>query len=163
MDYHSDATPQSGMFFKNQPVAKVNVFDIRDDENISKPTTAVMQGVINQEQALTYLIWLQQDLTQLDDAEVQYEMQPLANTSRNRGFAALYNMYKDRFNCLVVWDENQPWSWSMAQMISSQEKGIPVTESMRKFIEDELGIGNLEVRDIRNQWSSKAEEFMAGR
>lgn len=37
MDYHSDATPQSGMFFKNQPVAKVNVFDIRDDENISKP------------------------------------------------------------------------------------------------------------------------------
>ena len=36
MDYHSDATPQSGMFFKNQPVAKVNVFDIRDDENISK-------------------------------------------------------------------------------------------------------------------------------
>ena len=130
MDYHSDATPQSGMFFKNQPVAKVNVFDIRDDENISKLTTAVMQGVINQEQALTYLIWLQQDLTQLDDAEVQYEMQPLANTSRNRGFAALYNMYKDRFNCLVVWDENQPWSWSMAQMISSQEKGIPVTESM---------------------------------
>ena len=90
------------MFFKNQPVAKVNVFDIRDDENISKLTTAVMQGVINQEQALTYLIWLQQDLTQLDDAEVQYEMQPLANTSRNRGFAALYNMYKDRFNCLVV-------------------------------------------------------------
>ena len=159
MDYHSDATPQSGMFFKNQPVAKVNVFDIRDDENISKLTTAVMQGVINQEQALTYLIWLQQDLTQLDDAEVQYEMQPLANTSRNRGFAALYNMYKDRFNCLVVWDENQPWSWSMAQMISSQEKGIPVTESMRKFIEDELGIGNLEVRDIRNQWSSKAEAY----
>lgn len=29
---------------------KVNVFDIRDDENISKLTTAVMQGVINQEQ-----------------------------------------------------------------------------------------------------------------
>ena len=47
----------------------------------------------------------------------------------------------------------------MAQMISSQEKGIPVTESMRKFIEDELGIGNLEVRDIRNQWSSKAEAY----
>lgn len=158
-DYHSNEAPQSGMFFKNKPVDNVNVFDIRDDDNISKLTSAVMQGIINQEQALTYLIWQRQDLTQLEDAGVKYKVQVPANTSRNKGFAALYNMYKDRFSCLVVWDENQPWSWSLAQMISSQEKGIPVTEEMKNFIEKELGIDNLTVRDIRNQWSSKSEAY----
>lgn len=159
IDYNSSETPQSGMFFKNHPVAKVNVFDIRDDENISKLTSAVMQGVINQEQAETFLIWVQQDITQLEDAGASYEVQSLANTSRNKGFAALYKKYSNRFNCLVVWDEDQPWSWSMAQMISAQEKGIPVTAYMKKFIEDELGLGTLEVKDIRNEWSSKAEAY----
>lgn len=159
LDYHSKETPQSGLFFKNQPVAEVKVFDIRKDENISKMTSAVMQGVINQEQAQSFLVWQDQDLTQLDDAGSRYAIQSPGNTSKNKGFAALYTMYKDRFKYLVVWDENQAWSWSLAQMISAQDKGIPVTESMKNFIVNELGIGGLEIKDIRNQWASKAEAY----
>lgn len=72
IDYNSSASPQGGMFFKNQPVDKVNVFDIRDDENISKLTSAAMQGVINQEYARTYLLWNNQHLDQLNDAGSSY-------------------------------------------------------------------------------------------
>jgi len=160
LDYNSTATPQSGMFFKNKPVDKVKVFDIRNDENISKLTSSAMQGIINQEYAQSYLIWMQQHLDQLDDAGCSYEMQPLASTTKNQGFAALYNMYKDQFKYLVVWDENQEWSWCMALMICSQEKGIPVTQYMKDFIENELGgVGNLQVKDIRGNWTSKTEAY----
>lgn len=160
LDYNSSATPQSGMFFKNQPVAKVDVFDIREDENISKLTSSVMQGVINQDYAYTYLLWNDQHLDELIEVGGSYELQAKASTSKNQGFASLYNMYKDKFEYLVVWDENQPWSWSMALMICAQQKGIPVTEYMKNFIETELGgIGSLQVKDIRNMWASKAEAY----
>lgn len=70
MDYRSDAIPQSGVLFKNQSVAKMSMLNIRGDENILKLTTAIVQGVTNQKQTPTYLVWLQQDLAQLDDTEV---------------------------------------------------------------------------------------------
>jgi hypothetical protein len=160
LDYNSAATPQSGMFFRNQPVATVKVFDIRNDENISKLTSAVIQGVVNQEQAQSYLLWLDQHLDELDDAGCSYEIQPLAATSKNSGFAALYNAYKNQFNCLIIWDENQAWSWSLALMISAQEKGIPVTAYMKNFIDSELGgTGSLQIKDIRSMWNSKAEAY----
>jgi hypothetical protein len=160
IDYNSTASAQSGMFFKNLTVAKVNVFDIREDENISKLTSAAMQGVINQTHAQSYLLWLDQHLDQLDDAGCAYELQPPVTTSKNKGFASLYNMYKNEFNCVVVWDENEPWSWSLALMISALQKGIPVTAYMKNFINTELGgTGSLQVHDIRGAWSSKAEAY----
>ncbi len=160
IDYNSSASPQGGMFFKNLPVDKVNVFDIRDDENISKLTSAAMQGVINQEYARAYLLWNNQHLDQLNDAGSSYELQAKAETSKNKGFASLYNMYKDKFDCLVVWDENQPWSWSLALMISAQQKGIPVTVYMKNFIDTELGgTGSLQIKDIRGMWTSKADAY----
>ncbi len=160
IDYNSSATPQSGMFFKNQPVDQVKVFDIRNDENISKLTSAVIQGVANQEYAQSYLLWNDQHLTQLNDAGINYQIQALASTSKNKGFAALFNAYKNQFQYLVVWDENQSWSWSMALMICAQTKGIPVTQYMKDFIDAELGgIGSLQVRDIRNEWASKEEAY----
>ena len=123
------------MFFKNKPVDKVLVYDIRQDDNISKLTSAIMQGVLNQEFARTYLIWQDQDLSQLKDAECNYELVTPISISKNKGFATLFNQFKDEFKYLIIWDENQPWSWSLAQMISSQEKGIPVTEELKTFIE----------------------------
>lgn len=160
IDYNSSETPQSGMFFKNQPMDKVKVFDIRNDENISKLTSAVIQGVVNQEYGQSYLLWNDQHLVELIDAGRSYEIQPLGPTSKNQGFASLYNTYKDQFDYLVIWDENQSWSWSLALMICAQTKGMPVTEYMKNFIDSELGgIGSLQVRDIRNMWSSKAEAY----
>ena len=160
IDYNSKEIPQSGMFFKNKPVDKVLVYDIRQDDNISKLTSAIMQGVLNQEFARTYLIWQDQDLSQLKDAECNYELVTPISISKNKGFATLFNQFKDEFKYLIIWDENQPWSWSLAQMISSQEKGIPVTEELKTFIEKELGgIGNLVVNDIRDNWNSKEEAY----
>ena len=123
IDYNSSATPQSGMFFKNQPVSQVKVFDIRNDENISKLSSSVIQGVVNQEYAQSYILWNDQHLTQLDDAGLNYQMQALGSTSKNKGFASLFNAYKDQFQYLVIWDENQSWSWSMALMICAAIHG----------------------------------------
>lgn len=159
LDYNNKATPQSGIFFHNQAVSQVRVFDIREDENISKLSSAVMQGVINQEQALTYLVWEDLHLTQLNDAGCNYTLEPKVNSLKNKGFISLFNAYKDKFKYLVVWDETQIWSWSMAVMISSQEKGIPVTEAMKNFIINDLGIGDLEIKDIRNQWKDKVDAY----
>lgn len=159
IDYNSSEIPQSGMFFKNKPVQTVDVFDIRTDDNISKLASAVMQGVINQEYAKTFLVWQQQDLTQLIDAQCSYSVQSPASTPKNKGFAAMFNKYKGEFNCLVIWDEQQPWSWSMAQIVSAQEKGIPVTAQMKQFIDNELDADGLEVKDIRSQWTTKAQAY----
>lgn len=159
LDYNSTVTPQTGMFFRNQAVDQVKVFDIRKDDNVSKLTSAVMQGIINREQSLSYLVWEDQNIVQLDDADCNYSMQSLATTTKNKGFASLFNAYKDKFNYLVIWDENKSWSWSMAQMISAQDNGIPVTVEMRDFIVNELGIGNLQIKDIRNQWASQTEAY----
>lgn len=41
----------------------------------------------------------------------------------------------------------------------STAKGIPVTESLRNFIVDELGLGNLEIQDIRNNWANKEAAY----
>lgn len=159
LDYNSKAMPQTGLFYHNKPVSQVRVFDIREDENISKLTSAVMQGVINQKHALTYLLWNDLHLTQLNDLGCNYKLEPKVDVHKNKGFASLYNAYKEQFKYLIIWDETQSWSWSMAVMISSQEKGIPVTEAMKEFIVAELGVGRLKIRDIRNQWRDKAEAY----
>jgi len=159
IDYHSTATPQQGLFFRTQPAPQAKVFDIRKDDNLSKLSSAVMQGVINQQQASCYLVWEEQQLTQLVDAGASYSLTAPATTSKNPGFASLYQHYRDRFQYLVVWDENEAWSWSLAQMISAQQKGIPVTAAMKDFIERELGLGTLQVMDIRGKWASKKEAY----
>ncbi|GAA4798822.1 GxGYxYP family putative glycoside hydrolase [Olivibacter ginsenosidimutans] len=159
IDYHSTATPQQGLFFRNKPASQVNVFDIRKDDNISKLSSAVMQGVINQIQATCYLLWEDQHLNQLVDAGAPHTLVAGATASKNPGFASLYKKYRDQFKYLIVWDENESWSWSLAQMIAAQEKGIPVTATMKDFIEQELGLGSLQVMDIRGRWASKKDAY----
>lgn len=159
IDYNTDEEPQKGMFFKNRPANKVLAFDIRNDESVAKLAASVMQGVLNQDVAQIYLIWQEQDIIQLKDANVSYDNVSSIGVSKNGGFSTLFSKYRDYFEYLVVWDEKQPWSWSMAQMISAQEKGIPVTETLKAFIESELGFNNLKVWDIREKWSSNKDAY----
>lgn len=159
IDYNSSATPQSGMFFKNKPVQTVKVYDIRNDESLAKIASAAMQGVINQEYAYTYLVTRQLHIDQLDDINASYQIQTPVSASKNRGFATLFNQYKNDFKYLVVYDENQKWSWSLALMISAHDKGIPVTPALRDFVVNELGLGNLQIMDIRTKWTTQAAAY----
>lgn len=159
IDYDSSLPPQTGMFYKTLPVSQVKAYDIREDEALFQLTTNAMQGIVNRTHAETYLIWFNRTREQLDVFDVNYELRPVANTSKNKGFASYFNDHKDKFSKLVVYDENQSWSWCMAVMISAQGNGIPVTAEVKSFIESELSLGSLAVEDIRNKWASQKDAY----
>lgn len=159
IDYNSNIPPQTGMFFTTKPVDKVQVYDIRQDQDEFKVAASTIQGIVNREYAQTYLIYLDATRQQLDEFNVNYEIRPDANTSKNKGFSAIYNDHKDKIKSLILFDENQSWSWSMAVMIAAQEDGIPVSVDVKTFIESELGLGSIAVKDIRNMWANKEEAY----
>ena len=158
IDYNSQETPQSGLFFKNKPASELDVFDVRKDESLAKVVTSVMQGIVNQEFAKTYLIWEDQHLDQLNDAGCDYQLISAPQTN-NPGFTAFYNKYKDVFNKLIVWNPDDQWTWCIAQMMSAQEHAIPVTEELKNYIINDLGGWNKEIVDIRGRWANKNDAY----
>lgn len=156
--YESNKEPKTGMFFKNKYSENISVFDIRMDDNISKIMSCVMQGVLNQEYAKVYLISDGHHITQLDDTERPYQIEKRYDHTLYGGFASIVQKYGDQFSKLVVWDEEKEWTWCMAQMICAQQGGIPVTETLRDFLVNELK-WNKEIEDIRNRWNNKLEAY----
>jgi hypothetical protein len=156
--YESDRAPQTGMFFKNKYAEQISVFDIRRDDNVSKMVSGVMQGILNQEYARIYLISDGHHITQLDDTGRPYEIEKAYPHWMYGGFASIIGMYGDQFDKLVVWDEEKEWTWCLAQMICAQQKGIPVTETMKDFIVKELK-WDKEIEDIRSNWSGRSEAY----
>jgi len=152
--YESTRTPNSGLFFKNKYSDDVIVFDIRKDDNVSKMISGVIQGILNQEYGRVYLYSDNHHVTQLNDTKRPYTLMSAYNNTKYGGFGAIVTKYKDSFDKLVVWDETNEWTWPLAQMISAQQKGIPVTVEIRDFIVNELG-WNKEIEDIRYKWTDK--------
>lgn len=170
IDYNSTATPQGGLFFKNSPSPNpVKVFDIRDDESLAKIASAAMQGIINRTYAQSYLVTRQLHLDQLLDDNLPNTTVPGANTSKNRGFAALFNTYKSSFSKIIVYDgepsnnsSNTPaekWSWSMALMIAAHENAIPVSSSLLTFMQNELDLSGLVIDTIVGRWANETEAY----
>jgi len=169
IDYNSNMTPQSGLFFKNERAASVNVYDLRQDNSLAKIAAAAMQGIINRTVAETYLITRNFHVDQLEDVNASYQLVNPANTSMNKGFAALFNQYKSRFKKIIIYDGDpksseyimptKKWSWSLALMIASHEDGIPVSQSLYDFMDAELDLSGLETVNIINKWQTEAEAY----
>ncbi len=156
--YESADTPQSGLFFKNQPAGKVYAFDLRKEDNISKMICAAAQGIINQQTAQAYLIFEDHLLDQLNDADIDYEIVPNYNHKQYGALGALLNTFQDRFSKILIWDEEKEWTWCLAQMIAAQQKGLPVTATVKDFLLNDLKL-NIPVEDLRNQWTGKLEAY----
>ncbi len=153
--YASAKQPQSGLFYKTKYYdQKIIVFDIRNDDNVSKMVSAVLQGILNQEYGRIYLYSDHHYVEQLNDTKRSYSVEAKYNHALYGGFGAMVKKYGKEFDKLVVWDEQKEWTWPLAQMICAQEKGIPVTETLKTFLVNQLG-WNKEIQDIRNNWSDK--------
>ncbi len=156
--YDTDALPQEGLFFKNVSVEVVDVIDTRFEDNTSKMVCSVMQGVLNQTQAKIYLFAEQHHWDQLIDAKVAYRHVEKYSHKSYSGLFTMIREYGDNFEKLIVWDEDKEWTWCIAQMLSAQQKGIPVTLKIHDFIVNELG-WEKPVEDIRNLWTDKLSAY----
>ncbi len=169
IDYNSTAVPQSGLFFKNSLAQSVKVFDVRNDESISRITSAAMQGIINRQYAESYLITRQLHYTQLEDEGINYTNMAPTNFSKNNGFAALFNEYKSRFSKIIIYDgdpdptnQNMPrkkYSWSLALMMAAHQNAIPVTPALYQFMQTNLDLTGLVVENIINKWPTEAAAY----
>lgn len=158
ISYGSEKTPQSGLFFKNKSSAEVTVINIVSDDNIAKLTSIVAQGVLNQDSAEVYLLVESHHKGQLDYTGRAYTQLPKYSHELYGGLASLVNKYKDRFTKMILWEEEKEWTWCMAQMMCAQQQAIPVTETIRDFLVNELA-WNIPVEDIRNNWSNKITAY----
>ncbi|MFV0469509.1 MAG: hypothetical protein ACK5MK_11360 [Dysgonomonas sp.] len=158
ISYESSKSPQSGMFFKNAQSGIVTVFDVRKDESLAKLSSMVMQGIINQQTAQVYLYVEGHHITQLAETGLQINLEERLSNDKYGALGAMVNKYGDLFNKLVVWDENKEWTWCLAQMISAQQGGIPVTEDIKNYIVNDLG-WTKDVYDIRNLWTNKLDAY----
>lgn len=163
--YESEKTPQIGLFFKNKQVAldKISVIDVRRDDSYGKITAAVVQGVLNQENAEAYLIYEDHHQTQFEDVYgkqgITWQLQRGEySNAKYAGLATLVEKYKDRFKKMVLWDPAKEWTWCLAQMICAQQQGIPVTKEIKAFFNEELN-WNIECEDITAKWSTNLEAY----
>lgn len=156
--FNNIEAPQSGMFFKNPLPSLVEVFDVQNDDNISKMVSCVIQGVLNQTQAHIYLNLYDHHLSQLKDANLNYSIMDKYNNVKYAGFGSLIKKYKDSFDKLIVWTEDKDWTWCIAQMLAAQQNGIPVTQELKDFILNEFG-WDKEIYDIRDKWANKTDAY----
>lgn len=157
-DYNSEATPQGGLFFKNNQVETVTVFDVQADLSISKIVSCAVQGILNQKDARVYLYVEGHHVPQLAETGRKFVVENRLESKNYGGLGSIINKYKAEFDKLVVWDESKEWTWCMAQMIAAQQKGIPVTPAIRDYLVSELG-WDKEIYDIRNLWTNKIEAY----
>ena len=163
--YESGKEPQSGLFFKNEnvPLEQISVVDVRGDDSYGKITAAVAQGVLNQERAEVYLVYEDHHKTQFEDVygkegETWTLLRDDYPVSKYAGLATLAEKYKGRFRKMVLWDPEKEWTWCMAQMICAQQQGIPVTQEIRDFFQNELQ-WDIPCEDISGKWVTKLEAY----
>lgn len=133
-------SPQSGQFFKTKMSSEIKVADCRNDSALCKMVATAMQGVVNQDSAQVYLFLGDHHKTQLDDTGRKYEVLPVEGKSKGAsGFMSIVDNFGDRFRHIYIWDPAEEWSWNMALMLSSRNKGMPLTAGLAEEVMSTTG------------------------
>lgn len=152
-------SPQHGQFFKTRMSSVIEVADCRNDSALCKMVATAMQGVINQDSAQVYLFLGDHHKAQLDDSDREYTVMPAAKKSQGAsGFWSIVDNYGNRFRHIYIWDPAEDWSWNMALMLSSRNKGMPLTPELAEEVMATTA-WNGTVSDLRHRFPGKMEFY----
>ncbi len=152
-------SPQSGQFFKTKMSSEIKVADCRNDSALCKMVATAMQGVVNQDSAQVYLFLGDHHKTQLDDTGRKYEVMPVEGKSKGAsGFMSIVDNFGDRFRHIYIWDPGEEWSWNMALMLSSRNKGMPLTAELAEEVMSTTGWKG-SVTDLRHRFQGKLDFY----
>lgn len=152
-------SPQHGQFFKTRMSSVIEVADCRNDSALCKMVATAMQGVINQDSAQVYLFLGDHHKAQLDDTDREYTVMPAAKKSQGAsGFRSIVDNYGNRFRHIYIWDPAEDWSWNMALMLSSRNKGMPLTPELAEEVMTTTA-WNGSVSDLRHRFPGKMEFY----
>ena len=138
------------LFPKMPPAAKVYAVTCARNSDDSKNTAFALQGLINQTSAEAFVIDGPMDRQQLEYCGKPYEM--LSAFHRNdSALLDLFQKYQGRVKKMFVFDPAKDWTWDLALMLSAQQQGIPVSESIKDDLISQFKWKG-EVVDLRNKW-----------
>lgn len=156
--YESSLAPESGQFFKCKMSSEIWVADCRKDSALSKMVATAIQGIINQDSAEVYLFLGDHHVRQLNDTERKYTVLNRDSRAGNAGLQSLLDKYLNRFSYIYVWDTCKDWTWNMALMLSSQNKGIPLTREYADWVVKKYNWKG-EVVDLSEEWVNKEAAY----
>ncbi|MCQ6561007.1 GxGYxYP domain-containing protein [Paenibacillus mendelii] len=156
--YARETQVERGSFPKMAAAEALSVYDIRNDSAEAKLAALVLQGLINQGTAKIYVLTRESNLDQtwLDESGKSYQAVPLL-TGSNPGLRTLYRDYGDLVDKLIVWEGSRDWTFNIALMKGSLEKGLPVTDAIKDGLTAEFGSKPAE--DIRLNWAGRVEAY----
>lgn len=156
--YESSLAPESGQFFKCKMSSEIWVADCRKDSALSKMVATAVQGIINQDSAEVYLFLGDHHVRQLNDTERKYTVLNRDPRVGTAGLQSLLDKYLNRFSYIYVWDTCKDWTWNMALMLSSQNKGIPLTREYADWVVKQYNWKG-EVVDLSEKWVDKEAAY----
>ncbi len=156
--YESSLAPESGQFFKCKMSSEIWVADCRKDSALSKMVATAVQGVINQDSAEVYLFLGDHHIRQLNDTERKYTVLNKDPKTGNAGLQSLLDKYLHRFSHIYIWDTKKDWTWNMALMLSSRNKGIPLTREYADWVLKQYDWKG-EIIDLSEKWMNKEAAY----
>lgn len=153
------ATPCGGQFYKTHMSSDIFVADCREDSAVSKMISTAMQGVINRDSAQVYLFLGNHHVNQLEDTGRHYGVLKKRNGDKGAsGIHSLIDRYAGRFSNIYIWDPSEEWTWNLALMLSSRNKGMPLTAELARAVSAD-GRWQGDVTDLRGRFDTKEAAY----